>query len=119
MAWIGIVLMLLVALFMLLPGAYWVVNPTVPSWARPWMLWPLKSTGRDVLRLQGWAGVLIGIAWLLLLAGNLLGSSVHAFQILVPTALAMLLIAILVWGWSVAKSFAAARSTPAASSSAN
>lgn len=115
MAWIGIVLMLLVALFMLLPGAYWVVNPTVPSWARPWMLWPLKTTGRDVLRLQGWAGVLIGIAWLLLLVGNL----VHALVYLVPTALVVLAVAILVWGWSVAKSFAAARSAPAASSSAN
>lgn len=113
MIWIGIVLMLLVALFLLLPGAYWVVNPTVPAWAKPWMLWPLKSTRPEVLRLQGWSGVLIGIAWLLLLIGQL----VQAVVFLVPLALALLAVAILVWGWSVAKSFAAAKETSAAGSS--
>lgn len=107
MAWIGIVVMLLVALFLLLPGAYWVINPTVPGWAKPWMLWPLKSTGRDVLRMQGWAGVLIGLGWLFLLAGVVVPNLVW----LVPLSLVLLALALLIWGWSVAKSFAAASAT--------
>ncbi|HEX6547318.1 MAG TPA: hypothetical protein VF134_01080 [Candidatus Dormibacteraeota bacterium] len=102
--YVGIALMILLALFMLVPGGYWVVNPTVPGWVKPWMLWPLKGTSRRVLRMQGWAGVLIGIAILMILAALALRT-----EILFLLAVVVYLVALVVWAISLAISFSEAK----------
>jgi len=70
--WIAFFALAVVAVaFLLVPGGYWVINPTVPRWVPRWLLWPLRRTSRQVLRLQGWAAVLLGLCVLLVGLGSL------------------------------------------------
>jgi hypothetical protein len=97
------VLLVLAGLLLLVPGGYLVARPVLPGWARPWMIWPLRSTGTRVLRLQGWAGVFIGLAWLWLAAAVVAGITP-----LILFSIPFLVLGLMAWVSSLVLSFRAA-----------